>query len=156
MNPVARLCLVSLVVAMGCGQAAGGDDLSVREDFVGDTLVLTSVGAPPVDTIPHIDIVWRSEGLEQPQSMVAAGSGLFVGDRRGVHFVGLPDHTTWTRNRAGDGPGEFRSIGGVGVFGASALARSRQLCRTSIPCVTGRHWFGPKPGCYGRGLKTYT
>jgi hypothetical protein len=116
-----------LFLLTGCG-ADRYDSLEVRRELVGDTAVLTAVGAPDtVDLDP--EVLWRSDELEQPLTMALVptsdGVRLLAGDRTRVHILALAADgvvAAETVGREGGGPGEYRGISSVGSIAPDTLA----------------------------------
>lgn len=117
-----RIAAALLVFLWGCHEPETPAGVAVDIRMVGDTVIHTSHGIPPVDTVPDVEVVWQDNRLENPRSLALASDGLLIGDRRGIHFFRIATHEAWTIERVGDGPGEFRSVSSVGAFGPDTLA----------------------------------
>jgi len=116
-----KAALLILTVFMGCGGPPASGPIQVTRSQRGDTVVFLSQGTPPVALGNEMEIIWQSPELEDPGSMVAVESKLFIGDPTRVHLISISGGPARTFGRDGDGPGEFRSVHSVGAMGPDTL-----------------------------------
>src|SRR5690606_18722256 len=120
-SAVVSLCAV-VTLAAGCSTAdAAGDAWVGRTDTLGDTIVVTSVSGAvwgersPV-VIDSVTTLWRSDSLERPQLLVRTSDELLVAEETYIWRIRGDGSLVGVIGRSGDGPGEFRSIVGLGVI----------------------------------------
>ena len=119
---VAGLVLLGI---MGCGHARSNDpDRGAwvgRVDTVGDTITVTThagfTGAKAPITVDSVVQLGDGVELERPDLIVRLSDGsLLVSDGARLLGIGADGRGAGQLGRKGDGPGEFRSIVGVGVL----------------------------------------
>jgi hypothetical protein len=114
--------VVTLALLAGaCSSAESHDGVRVQETAVGDTVVVLSSGMPQVIREVEMRVLWQSDELEQPVSMIRVGGRLLIGDRTQVHLVSITGAETRSIGRTGEGPGEYRSIAAVGYLSEDTL-----------------------------------
>jgi hypothetical protein len=132
--------LVCLFLGGACSSAESADGIVVDRTMAGDTVVLMSSGEPGVTRVDGARVLWQSDDLEQPRSMVRFGDRLLVGDRTRVHLISSSGAEWRTVGRSGEGPGEFRSIAAVGYLAADTLlVYDPQLIRLSYLSREGEY-----------------
>jgi hypothetical protein len=104
----------------------------------GDTAVVISTGEPETMAWSSVDVIWRSDELGNPFSMVRAADRLVVGDGDRVHVVSFDGGDVLSFGRAGDGPGEFGRIVALGVLARDSIAvYDVRLHRLSVFSMAG-------------------
>lgn len=118
---ITRTAVTGFLV-LACGASDQSTDRQADRGIVGDTPVVRSGQAPAVIRVDSIRVVWQSDALARPRSMIALDEHLVVGDPTALHIVSLSDGSARSVGRLGEGPGEFKSIAAVGAFGLDTIA----------------------------------
>lgn len=136
-SDAARIACLMALIAMTMGACAGldeVDDRAIRTDSAGVTIVhypsLPSLEESRIALSPEPDLIIGREGAEPAYEFFRirgvarlADGSLVVADRGSVQLRFFNSEGRFLRSsgREGEGPGEFRSMGGMWVMGGDSL-----------------------------------
>jgi hypothetical protein len=127
---------LAVLALVSCDRGVESPELVIREEVRGDTVLVTSSGAVEIDVLESVDVLWQDQALGDPTSMVLVGEHLVIGDTDRVHVVPRIGGEVRSFGSAGEGPGEFGRVVGVGRFGRDTIAtydvRLRRLSLFSL------------------------
>ncbi len=108
-------CAVIVVSALACGCGGGEAELdAVLRTTTGDTTWVQIPDPGMAAPVAVVELLWRDESLSRPDQLVLEGDRFYIGDQAQVHVVSTAGGHVTTFGRAGEGPGEFGSINGMG------------------------------------------
>jgi hypothetical protein len=116
------ILLFAVVLDGACSVDAPNAAVVVKRTESSDTMEVLSIGTPEVFRVDSIAVLWQSSDLANAGRMAIVGPNLVIADRDRLHIVPTSGATPWSVGRAGEGPGEFRLIWGVGDFGGDSIA----------------------------------
>lgn len=100
------------------------DHTTTRRTKIGDStfVAIAADDRPAVRVVDSVEVLWRSDSLARPTTMIRERQTLIIGDTDRLHIV--TDEGTYLRTvgRQGQGPREFAYIAGVGASGDSIVA----------------------------------
>lgn len=135
-------CLSVLLLFYACGACESrAPEESLRREQRGDTFVLHWIAEPQVARVDTVLTLWRSPDVENPRSMIRLHDRLVIADRARVHVLRVTGELVQTTGRSGEGPGEFRSVRGVGSIADTIVAFDGRLQRLSYHAPDGTFLF---------------
>lgn len=111
-----------ILTLTACGGDRAPEGIQIRTEVRGDTTVVTSRGAPPVQRAGQVEILLRGAVLEAPRSVMRVGDQLVLADRRRIHLVNAETGVVRSAGATGEGPGEFGTVGSLGFAGPDRVA----------------------------------
>ena len=141
---------ITCVIASCAGEPhADGTAWRGGVEQLGDTTIVRNVdgalwGARSPVVADSVEVLWRSDDLEQPGAMAALDEErILVADRYRIHVLSAGrGHVRTIGTRSGEGPGEFARIGAVGVTGDTILVYDLRTHRLSYVDAAGTYLDG--------------
>lgn len=115
------VCGSLVLLLAACADDPAGE-LRATTSRVGDTVVVTSSGAPDTIRVDGVGVLWRSPELRNPRGVIGLADRLVVADPTRLHVLSRRGEHLETVGREGEGPGEFGSIRLLGRLGGDTLA----------------------------------
>lgn len=130
------LAVITLLAACSPSVEASTE---VTRETLGDTTFVSIAAEHEAASIQvdSVEIIWKSDALARPNSMIRAGNTLVIGDSPHLHM--LTDGGSYLRSvgRAGEGPKEFGMVSALGSTGDSVIILDDRNIRQAIVTLDG-------------------